>query len=61
MNQIGVNTDLYETVKDHDKRIVKLERSTDVLANKMDTTNKILFSILITVILFVVNSILDKI
>jgi len=51
---------IYEQVKDHDKRIVKLERNSDVLGNKVDTTNKILMGILMAILLFVVNSILGR-
>jgi hypothetical protein len=52
---------LGEIVKDHDKRIVKLERSNDVLSNKIDTTNKLLFSILTAILLFIVNQLLEKV
>jgi hypothetical protein len=52
---------LGEMVKDHDKRIVKLERSNDVLSNKIDTTNKLLFSILTAILLFIVNQLLEKV
>jgi hypothetical protein len=55
------SNDVQETLKDHTKRIVILERNGDVLSNKVDTTNKILMGILMTIILFVVNSILTKI
>lgn len=53
------NEDVYEIVKDHDRRIVILERSSDVLSNKIDTTNKLLFSILTAVLLFIVNSVMQ--
>lgn len=53
--------EVYEIVKDYGKRITTLERLVDVLSNKIDTTNKLLFCILTTGIVYVVNSILERI